>query len=888
MDMRFIEVCIGLVLVFALTSLLVTTVTEIWASMRGRRGANLELALRSMLADDPAQGGWRGMLFRHRKPTDFTDALLNHPLLVSQSQGQAHEQGKPSYLPGDLVVSALLDLLGGQENGQSKPRAETPRLMLGALASTKGGDTPPPEGLMRSLETLSKGVETDWQAYERRLVAWFDSIGERSIGWYKRWNQMRLGAFGFLIAVLFNINPIVVASRLWNEEPLRRATVAVAQSTNEAFVASQAASSPDAQAVLRVLERAATRLEAAAPPSEAASATSNGLAGAGTAAAARSDAALGRLRTELHGAQGKDRDSLARIARMLDHETDLRDFVRKRRASVADDTVPEQVLAFSTLVDDEMKRIAELAGQSRLSAVERSAREAQAALAAERVDLLLQALPAASGQRCRAAQTSEARVVCERLEGVRSLGDGGLPVGWNFENLPGCENRGCDPQPDGARSRAEVRDRLKVQIVQLDRGVGQRAAAACTDGKGKDGCDADKAPRSAEAERVEIEARLTSVWRAAASTLQVQPVAMATVIGHCASGKVPCSWSLMLLGWLVVGLASVVGAPFWFDVLGRLIQLRGSGARPADETKGGAAPAAGGGGTTGPGSGMLAPPTQPAGPGSANAGSADALSEAELLLTADDVGRIQRDGLNMKPEEITRRLDTVTRKSIAEWQAQQQLTPAEGVLTGPQIERLLRGTAPAPVQPPAPAAPSGRGATPVRSDGTIAPLKEQEIRDIYGDIATVPGASTGFVKVVADGKPGGPQRVLEPLVVPASMAARFQGLRVHHLARPHLENVLNDIDQAGLSAQILTCDGAVVERHIGRDPVKRLSSHTWGIAIDINAAQNGQGSTPAPKGTHGSVVDLVPFFTKHGFAWGGHFRNGGSDGMHFELALRKP
>lgn len=35
-----------------------------------------------------------------------------------------------------------------------------------------------------------------------------------------------------------------------------------------------------------------------------------------------------------------------------------------------------------------------------------------------------------------------------------------------------------------------------------------------------------------------------------------------------------------LLGWLITAVAAVFGAPFWFDMLGRLAQLRGAGPKP--------------------------------------------------------------------------------------------------------------------------------------------------------------------------------------------------------------------------------------------------------------------------------------------------------------------
>ena len=39
-----------------------------------------------------------------------------------------------------------------------------------------------------------------------------------------------------------------------------------------------------------------------------------------------------------------------------------------------------------------------------------------------------------------------------------------------------------------------------------------------------------------------------------------------------------------LLGWIVTAFASSLGAPFWFDGIGWLLALRGSGSRPQTET----------------------------------------------------------------------------------------------------------------------------------------------------------------------------------------------------------------------------------------------------------------------------------------------------------------
>jgi len=54
------------------------------------------------------------------------------------------------------------------------------------------------------------------------------------------------------------------------------------------------------------------------------------------------------------------------------------------------------------------------------------------------------------------------------------------------------------------------------------------------------------------------------------------------------------------------------------------------------------------------------------------------------------------------------------------------------------------------------------------------------------------------------------------------------------------------------------------------------SLHSWGIAIDVNAAWNSMGKIPI------LTPEFVACFTSSGFDWGGQWRP--FDGMHFQLA----
>lgn len=65
-------------------------------------------------------------------------------------------------------------------------------------------------------------------------------------------------------------------------------------------------------------------------------------------------------------------------------------------------------------------------------------------------------------------------------------------------------------------------------------------------------------------------------------------------------------------------------------------------------------------------------------------------------------------------------------------------------------------------------------------------------------------------------------------------------------------------------------------RHIHRNPKLRLSSHTWGIAFDVNPSENqlGNKNFTIPR-------KIVEVFQNVGFYWGGDFKRK-IDPMHFE------
>lgn len=98
---------------------------------------------------------------------------------------------------------------------------------------------------------------------------------------------------------------------------------------------------------------------------------------------------------------------------------------------------------------------------------------------------------------------------------------------------------------------------------------------------------------------------------------------------------------------------------------------------------------------------------------------------------------------------------------------------------------------------------------------------------------------------------------------------------IHKKLKLVFEAVLNEIVGKGLDGEIIQF-GTWCPRHKMHDSTKGLSTHSWGIACDVNWATNMPGRV-------GDISrDIVAVFEKHGFEWGGRWSY--RDDMHFQYA----
>ena len=98
----------------------------------------------------------------------------------------------------------------------------------------------------------------------------------------------------------------------------------------------------------------------------------------------------------------------------------------------------------------------------------------------------------------------------------------------------------------------------------------------------------------------------------------------------------------------------------------------------------------------------------------------------------------------------------------------------------------------------------------------------------------------------------------------------------HKLLIDPLREAIDLLCERQLGNQIKTWDGCFNIRTKKGSTSRSL--HSWGLAVDINAAWNRFGAEPTLS------PEVVACFTEAGFNWGGEWKV--KDGMHFELQAK--
>ena len=125
---------------------------------------------------------------------------------------------------------------------------------------------------------------------------------------------------------------------------------------------------------------------------------------------------------------------------------------------------------------------------------------------------------------------------------------------------------------------------------------------------------------------------------------------------------------------------------------------------------------------------------------------------------------------------------------------------------------------------------------------------------------------------------------LAPPFVMRFMGKPISAIRIHRKCADSLDRVLRAIwaasgqQQAVIDAWGMSDYAGAYNYRLTRGGAS-LSSHSWGCAIDFDAARNAFGD-PTPN--FANVPEVLKAFADEGWTWGGNWRK--KDGMHWQAA----
>lgn len=202
------EVVIGLVLMFLVLSMTASALVEYLSSLVQKRGKNLMIFMRQLLApSDSVRMASESMV------RSFYESTILGPSIKSNVP--------PPYVAPDQFVQALFGFLSFRYRSDAKVEE------LRAIANNLGPGTPLRDLLLTAVER-SGGNVNQAAIY---LEDWFNGQMQSVSSWYKRWTQRWLIGIGLIMALVFNIDTLRVTDALLRGPALREAIVAQAQVT---------------------------------------------------------------------------------------------------------------------------------------------------------------------------------------------------------------------------------------------------------------------------------------------------------------------------------------------------------------------------------------------------------------------------------------------------------------------------------------------------------------------------------------------------------------------------------------------------------------------------------------------------------------------------------
>jgi len=223
--LQTLDVALGLSFIFFLFSVLVSTTSEMILSWTNARGKMLWKAISHLLPQST-----------HGKDAQPLQDFVAHPLMAAMhrhsSANASVAKDFPSYMSNSQFSQVLMDLL---ETKGTAEKAET------RWEIVQSGIKALPEAAKGPLMALSRDAERNLlpgqeptSVFQFLAGQWFDSMMDRTTGWYKRLTQVWNFGVGLVLAVACNLNVMAITRALSTNDELRAAFLQKAEASVKA------------------------------------------------------------------------------------------------------------------------------------------------------------------------------------------------------------------------------------------------------------------------------------------------------------------------------------------------------------------------------------------------------------------------------------------------------------------------------------------------------------------------------------------------------------------------------------------------------------------------------------------------------------------------------
>jgi hypothetical protein len=250
-----IQLAIGVLFVFLLVGSACSFLNEVAAAVVDRRAAHLERWLGKLMGQDADAFLSYPMIRELRRPRSRkqvtvgqeggTESGAEGPGESAGTGLQMKQRRVPSYISSSTFATTLLSLLGDTQRPQTPASPPSGGGLLLSDVVEQGIELRlQNEDLQGVLRTLFADSGGKLEEFRGRLERWFGQEMDRLSGWYKRRTKWFLFFWGLSLAVLLNVDAVLIVRTLWNDNTLRNAVVAQA----EQAVSATPATSGDASA----------------------------------------------------------------------------------------------------------------------------------------------------------------------------------------------------------------------------------------------------------------------------------------------------------------------------------------------------------------------------------------------------------------------------------------------------------------------------------------------------------------------------------------------------------------------------------------------------------------------------------------------------------------